>query len=61
MSCMVLIVMSGKCFIGDTRKIYTYKVKDPLPIEKWILYSDQPVGDDLRTFFVAMTQTLGPT
>ena len=57
MSCMVLIVMSGKCFIGDTRKIYTYKVKDPLPIEKWILYSDQPVGDDLRTFFVAMTQT----
>jgi len=41
--------------VTHERKIYTNKVKDPLPTEKWIVYSDQPVGDDLNIFFVAMT------
>lgn len=53
------ISKSGKTIVADRgkREKYTLQGKDPVPIEKQIFRNVQPVPDDDRIFFVAMTST----
>ena len=56
---MLIIVKSGKILVDDRReKKFTRKGNNPLPFENWIFRNGQPVHDDYRRIFVAMTSTL---